>query len=97
MMETTRTCVICGRRFTQEINTGQPKKYCSTECKRIGTNKNQKRIRAERIDQRKANKAMKNVEVGKLDQNLAEARRRGISYAELQKKKTLRMIRRGEL
>lgn len=97
MMETIRTCVICGRRFTQEINTGQPKKDCSAECKRIGTNKNTRRTRAERIDQRKANRAMSGVEVGKLDARLAEARERGMSYAELQKEKTIQKVRRGEL
>lgn len=97
MMETIRTCVICGRQFTQEINTGQPKKYCSDECKRIGANKNSRRIRAERIDKRKASKAMKGVIVGKLDERLAEARERGMSYAELQKEKTMQKVRRGEL
>ena len=40
---------------------------------------------------------MSGVKVGVLDQRLAEARSRGMSYAELQKEKTLEKLRKGEL
>lgn len=96
MKEKVRVCTICGKRFIQSTS-GQPKKYCSAECKRIGTNKNTRRVGAERIEQRKAKKGMSGVKVGVLDQRLAEARDRGMSYAELQKEKTLEKIRKGEL
>ena len=93
----TRTCKICGKQFTQQIQTGQPRKYCSEECMIIGSRKVQREQRAQKRARRKAAKGMKDVEVGVLDKSLAEARSRGLSYAEWQVEQTLQRVRRGEL
>lgn len=40
---------------------------------------------------------MSGIQKGKLDERLEEARSKGISYADLQKQKTLEKSRKGEL
>ena len=48
-------------------------------------------------DKRHAAASMKKITRGVLDERLEECRRRGISYAQLQKEKTWEKIYRGEL
>ena len=89
-----KKCIKCGREFeTMHAKA----RYCSEECKADAQEIRDSQKNEERKRQRAADKGMKKIEKGMLDKRLAEARRKGISYAELQKQKTLELIRKGEL
>lgn len=89
-----KTCKGCGKTFeTHKQNV----RYCSAECRENGHDVAISRVRAERIERNKAKKGMSGIKTGKLDERLEEAREKGLSYAELQKQKTLEKIRKGEL
>lgn len=92
-----RICIICGKRFIQENSNTKPIKYCSEECREVGRSISQKKAHERRRKQRKAENNIKKIEKSNLDKTLAEAREKGLSYAELQKQKTLEKIRNGEL
>ena len=89
-----KTCKHCGRTF---YSLAKNRKYCCEKCVREAENKRKIRRNEERIDLRHAQKAMKGVATGALDRRLEEARARGMTYAELQKEKTLELIRQGKL
>lgn len=88
----TRKCVICGTKFTAGNYNAM---YCCDECRKIAIKRNDER----RNEKRKAIRHMENAigKDSKLDKRLEEAREKGLSYAELQKQKTLQMIAKGEL
>lgn len=90
----TKTCRICGRTFE---SSKKNVRYCSNECRERGHDATVNIIRKERIERSKARRGMSGIQKGKLDERLEEARSKGISYADLQKQKTLEKIRKGEL
>ena len=88
-----RRCPICGSLFeTSNAHT----KYCSLECKDESEVRQRREKLERRKKQRRADKGMSGIKKGGLDASLEEARRRGISFAELQKERTLAKIRRDE-
>lgn len=93
-IEYIKNCKLCGKEFTTHKKNVR---YCSDECREKATVSKHQRNNQEQFDKRHAEKAMSKVKTGELDKRLAEARRRGMSYAELQKEKTLEKIRKGEL
>ena len=95
-MDEVRTCMICGKKFIQ----GKYKKrmkYCSAECRREARLMHMREKDGRDRARRAADNGMGDITTGKLDERLAEARARGMSYAELQKEKTIQKVRRGEL
>lgn len=89
-----KTCKICQKKFTPKAGN---QKYCSKTCADIAyetitkpryVNKSKIKYRLEKEKQKRKHT---------LDDSLKEARERGISYAELQKERTLQEIREGKL
>lgn len=86
-----RFCDWCGEFF---IATERNQKYCCEECSRLGGNRRQRMARnggQSQLDFARQQMAM--IKTGKLDERLDEARAKGLTYAELQKQKTLAMCR----
>lgn len=78
-----RNCEICGKLF-QPNNISS--KLCSEECRTLSKERT-KRIQA------KKKKYMREIKGGgKLDKTVRECRNQGLSYAEMQKNKTLALV-----
>ena len=103
-----QTCKFCGKKFT--VEEGKPlRKYCTRECARDAHNKMNRERRREqrlekRIDQSKnrqrdafIDRGMTGITTGKLDERLKEARAKGMTYAELQKQKSIELSRQGKI
>lgn len=80
-------CDWCGEYF---IATSRNQKYCCEECYRRGRNLKTQMNRVHGLSKKKfAQRQMAGIKTGKLDERLDEARSKGLTYAELQKQKTL--------
>lgn len=88
------TCKQCGKKFWSEIKNV---KYCSEKCKHEAQVATQISRQEHRKAVSRARKGMKGITIGILDERLAEAKSRGLSYAELQKEKTLELSRQGKI
>jgi hypothetical protein len=88
-----KKCVICGKNFSSETKS----KYCSDECRQEAELRQRRQNCNNRKARRKARKGMDGIETGKPDKMLKEVRKRNMTYAELQKEKTMEKIRIGEL
>ena len=92
-----RVCAMCGKPFIQLGTARRPMKYCSDACRYEARRRGDRQKDARDKAKRRAARGMSKVETGKLDANLAEAKRRGMTYSEWQVEQTLRRVRRGEL
>lgn len=89
----TVTCQCCG----EVVKRTSPKqKYCP-DCAIYMREAQQKEWNEKRKNQRHAEIGMRNIKKNNLDERLAECRRRGISYSQLQQEETWRKIYKGEL
>lgn len=85
-----KQCKYCGEWFEPYGHSDVGNVYCSGECR---VEHGQAAIRQKygmQLERRYAQKNMNQIETGVLDKRLEECSRRGISYAELQKEKTLK-------
>lgn len=84
-----KRCKYCGEWFEPYGDKDVGNIYCSTEC-RIEHGQGAIRMKyGEELNRRFARNQMESVKTGVLDQRLKECKRRGITYAEYQKMKTL--------
>lgn len=89
-MKEDRNCEWCGQPFTITNGKKNAKKYCCDDCARKANNVRRRIVYAKKKGQKDfARSQMKDIETGRLDETLKEARSKGLTYAELQKQKTL--------
>lgn len=85
-----KQCKYCGEWFEPFGHSDVGNVYCSTEC-RIEHGQGAIRQKyGEQLQKNYARKNMEQIETGILDERLKECKRRGITYADLQKEKTLK-------
>lgn len=89
-----KKCAICGKEFTTKARN---QIYCSEKCKNIGHEKNIIASQSAKKAVRKAKRGMQGITTGILDERLAEAKTKGMTCSELQRERTLELIRKGEL
>ena len=87
-------CEWCGAPFDVKPK-GQHKKFCSTECYTKAHNF-QRNNRRNSDPRSFARGEMAQIRTGGLDRTLKEAKEKGLTFAELQKQKTLAMVRKND-
>lgn len=89
-----KRCTICGKTFTTIIRN---QKYCCEVCKHTAHDISIKRAQTAKKAVKKAKRGMEGITTGILDEKLTEAKNKGLTYAELQKQRTLELIKKGEI
>lgn len=91
-----RICEWCGKLYTIAGNPRR-RKYCSKECYTLAHNSRHWKVKPNPNKKRFADQNMRSIKTGGLDETLAEAKERGMTFAEIQTERTLRRVRNGEL
>lgn len=89
-----RICEWCGILFKPNKKAHR-QKYCGKECQRQAHNANWRKRHKSYGKSPKAfaKDAMAQIQTGGLDRTLEEAKQKGLTFAQLQVQKTLKMIR----
>ena len=89
-----KICAVCGKNFDA---VPMQRKYCCTECEQHAKRKTHAESKKRRREQKMAEERARKYRSGMLDARLKEASEAGMTYAELQKAKTIELVRKGEL